>query len=147
MPSFTAFDAYDPDHLAWLHTRHRFKKPVEATDLARLIRANPGTVTDPLLRDYVCRALEGQLKKNRGRPAVTFEHEVRLLQAGFRVERLAARIRQMRKGRVSSSVRSSADFSPMELAAEHVARRMKLGAGTTLLKDISRQKSRGIFGR
>lgn len=147
MQSVTVFDAYDPDHLEWLQIRHRFGKDVDATDLARLIRANPDTVTDPLLRDYVCCALEGQLRKKRGRPAVSFEHEVRLLQAGFRVERLAARIRQMRKGRASNSVRSSADFSPMEIAAEHVARRLKLGAGTTLLKDISRQKSRGIFGR
>jgi len=147
MPSFTIFDAYDPDHLVWLQTRHRFEKDVDAADLARLIRANPGTVTDPLLRDYVCRALEGQLKKKRGRPAATFEHEVKLLQAGFRVERLAARIRQMRKSHLSSRVRSSADFSPMEFAAEHVARRLKLGAGTTLLKDIYRQKSWGICSR
>lgn len=125
MPSKESpYYGFDPSSIGWLHRRAEDNAEIVASDIVRIIKANPDLVTDVVLRDYIVRGLEADLKAKRG-PKVPISQVARNYEIVELYIFWLRRIEKRRKReRARGSKRKRSDMSATELAQAIVARRM-----------------------
>lgn len=130
------YQLFSPIHLAWLYRRREKGLDVTAGDLDSIESNQPEAVNDPLFAE--CRALAdaGKLYRRRGRKPASPEKGL-LCFARFCILDEMESIYARRRAGLEQRVRG--DFEPCYLAAETVARRMRLPiGGRWLVKKISK---------
>ncbi|WP_379551962.1 hypothetical protein [Qipengyuania sp. DGS5-3] len=136
MTRVTAYEMFEPVHIAWLHRRHPRGLDVMPSDLDSILAHMPGASVDALYREYRARQAAGKLHKKRGRKPMTCLDYLRLWAARFEIEEEVARIKSGRSA--GMTVRGYGDDAPCVQAAEIVARRFRYGSGRALLNQHSK---------
>lgn len=142
MDKTSPYYLFDPDSIGWLKRLHEKDESVSKADVIRLLEADPDHANDPLLQQYVLKALKGELKGKPGRQTTSIVQGVRFLMAQDEYERLLARINGRRK-----NVKGARTKYPNELSirlADAVARKWRLRcSGRSFLNRISLTKKHG----
>lgn len=142
MHESSPFYLFHPDSPGWLKRRHQCGEPVSVADVARIVSANPAYNPDPLFREYIVRALRGELKGKPG-PKRSSARELKFLLCGTVVANLAARLTARRKRQKGKGIeKRRVHYSATELAEEVVARRWTRGPANSLRNELSARRNR-----
>lgn len=137
------FYMFHPESVGWLHRRHERGLEITEADLTRILDADPDAWTDPVMQDYVKRALTEGLPRRKGRKPMATAQRLRIFMAAFDVEKRADEIREKRRsGKVT---RTRCDLEPCVEAAEKVGPQWGLPGGRSLLNQISALKKDPLF--
>jgi len=139
MQALGPYHMFTPIHLAWLYYRDERGENVTAADLDVIKNHHPEAVTQPLFISYAKRAAAGKLHRKRGRKPASSRMGL-LWCASVWIDEEQEQIWAERRAGVRSLERS--DESPIHEAAESVARLLRLGAGRSLLNQLSRLRMR-----
>ena len=133
---------FHPDSIGWLHRRAANGETVLAEDIARIVEAQPELIPDPVLRDHVVQACRGQLRSRRGRPPRSSLGRIKLELAAHQVEVLVRWYRRAERRGYAYAYDRNRDgrLGLVNHVHEIVARRMKLGSGTSLANSLSSLK-------
>ena len=130
----------------WLISRHEQGLHISPDDVIRIVAFDRSAASDPIVCDYVLRALRGELKKRPGRRR-TAVHELRLRYATAEVEYLAERLTRRRERQRRKGIRKSrAGYSPTDLALQVVASRLGFSSLEVLRNALSSWK-KGLNSR
>jgi hypothetical protein len=133
---------YDPSSVGWLQRRHRKGDVILTEDIERIVAADRDSFCDPLVQEYLLRALRGDLKPVRGRPALGITRDLRI---GAAAELLAEETQSVRAERKARGIRGGgALVEPCVEAADRLGDALMLPRGRTLLNEISSWKRRCI---
>jgi hypothetical protein len=139
MPQATVFSMFEGASVERLNFRHSRGETILPGELADVLKQDPQSVPDPVLREYLIRALGGDLVRPRGRPSSSLS-ALQCLAAEVMIDLCAETIREdiasgeMKRGR--------GDPEPRVLAADHVARVFGNFTGRRLSNQISSMKNR-----
>jgi hypothetical protein len=146
MTDDTIWDEWDRSRLSSLHRRHEEIEAGNPTadvilpaDLEAIIDGNEACVPDKLLREYLLKALRGELKRSRGRQRVRIPDLVLEAISQIIDEDAAA----IAAGRKSGAIKHSrGDPTPKEAAVDDLAGMFGNVTGLTLLNRISKHRKR-----
>lgn len=129
---------WDPIQPGSLKPRRNDKRIPLPEDLVLILENTPECVPDPLLREYLLRALRGELRRPRGRQAsklCLFQCLVADILIEMEVEAVRGEITsgELRRGR--------GDLEPKAIAADRVVKRFGNFTGRHLLNQISNMKN------
>jgi hypothetical protein len=131
------YQLFSPIHRAWLYRCDEQKCDVTVADLDSIEASDPRATDDILFSDYRRRADAGKLYRRRGRKPMTNAEYLRLWHARFEIEVEVQAIYSRRRAGMEHRLRS--DREPCYLAAETIARRLKMPiTGQWLVKKISK---------
>lgn len=130
---------WDPTQPGSLKKRLDDQRVILPEDLILILESTPGCVPDALLREYLLRALRGELRRPRGRPPSRLS-SIELTVANIWIELVAEDVRADRAARATKRVRG--ELEPIIFAANLVARRFGNMTGRHLLNEISDMKKR-----
>ncbi|SEM74859.1 hypothetical protein SAMN05192583_1087 [Sphingomonas gellani] len=129
---------WDPTQPGSLTPRANDQRVILSEDLMLILENTPDCVPDATLREYLLRALHGELRKPTGRPVSKLSHAM-LRIADIWIELEAEDIRAERAADPTKRMRG--DLEPMKLAADRVAPRFGSISRNHLLNEISRMKT------
>jgi hypothetical protein len=132
---------WDPTQPGSLKARQNDKRVILPEDLLLILESTPESVPDPLLREYLLRALRDELRRPKGRPASRLTANV-LVVADICIKLKAEDICAERAVRGEKHVRG--ELEPTRLAADEFARPFGNITGQHLLNEISKMKKAGI---
>lgn len=141
MQPSTIWSEWDRTQPGSLKRRHDAQESVLPGDLVLILESLPDCVPDALLRDYLLRALRGELHKPRGRPVSKLPNYM-LASADVWIKDLAEDIRAERNGRPVKRLRG--ELEPTRAAADVIAKLFKNITGRHLLNQISKMKNAAI---
>jgi len=137
------FYRFHPESIGWLHRRHEHGDEITEADLKRIFEADPAAWLDPLMQDYVKRALTEKLPRKKGRKPMSAAQRLRIFMAAFDIDERTAEIREERRsGKVK---RLRGDLEPCVQAADDVGPQWGLPGGRSLLNQISALKKDPLF--
>lgn len=125
---------WDPTQPGSLTPRANDQRVILPEDLVLILENTPDCVPNAMLREYLLRALRGELRKPKGRPVSKLSHTM-LRVAELWIELEAEDIRAERAANTTKRMRG--DPEPMKLAADRVAPRFGNITGAHLLNEIS----------
>ena len=132
---------WDPTQPGSLKPRPDDERVILKDDLVLILENKPGCVPDDLLREYLLRALRGELRRPKGRPPSKLsDNELTVVDIWVELE--AKDIRAEREARITRHVRG--ELEPVKDAANRVARRFGNITGGHLLNQISAMKKREL---
>lgn len=120
----SAYYLYDPTSIGWLHRKAEIGDEILNSDVIRIVEANPASIPDTVLRDYIVRGLAGELRARRGRKRGS-ARTLRDLYVVALYDDLLPRLQARAERRKRKGIRKvRADYSPAEHAQALIAKRV-----------------------
>lgn len=142
MPNQGPFDLWNATRASSLANRIERGLHVMPQDLIAILEGDPDCVQDPLLRSLLVKALRGELRKPKGRPALGSSREILIWCAERWVKEETEVVRE--EIRVGKLKRTRGSESPSQIAHDRVAAWLPGNfSGLSLRNQISRQKRFG----
>src|SRR5262245_52804894 len=135
------YKEFGPSSFAVLERRLARKEFISGPELAFALRANPGVMPPPAVRDYEIRLLEGTAKKPRGRKPHGLVLQFWNLYTELQYDRYLARLQRLKPRSGKFKSKSGDEFAPNEAAAHMVSKLLRRNQSARRIQNlVSRQR-------